>query len=331
MRRVLKHHVCLCVLSTAVLASLALLTDQNKVYAGLNCNGVANPSGNGSSSDNNKGRIECDGSGNGKGKDGQLSGIRTIDMSGTWGRGTSNSGEPAVKVHGRADITIVSSELKITDNGQSNSNPAIQVENGGKLTVNNVTATEVYKGIVVKDKGSSVIVNRGTIGVRKNGGAVIEVSGGGDVTLNREVTVNGGGDNTGIEVGQGGGTVTLVGTNFRNVKTGIVFKGNKGTANVVGVAGGATIGVTGSGSVGIKMEGDGRANATVMNMAFMGNRTATGAEVTSGTLTVNTVTMTNVQTGMKVTGSGRANVMGVGATINLASGGIGIKMEGGDC
>ncbi|EJF88396.1 hypothetical protein ME3_01094 [Bartonella melophagi K-2C] len=123
--------------------------------------------------------------------------------------------------------------------------------------------------------------------------------------------------------------MTLVGTNFRNVKTGIVFKGNKGTANVVGVAGGATIGNTTSGRTGIKMEGDGRANATVMNMAFMGNRTATGAEVTSGTLTVNTVTMTNVQTGMKVTGSGRANVMGVGATINLASGGIGIKMEGG--
>ncbi|EJF88533.1 hypothetical protein, partial [Bartonella melophagi] len=290
MRRVLRHHVCLCVLSTAVLASLALLTDQNKVYAGLNCKGVANPSGNGSSSDNNKGRIECDGKSNGRGDGkGQLSGKRTIDMSETGGKGTSNSGHPAVKVHGRGTNITISSELKITDSG-SNNNPAIQVENGGVLTVNNVTMTDVHKGIEVSGGGSSVTVVKGSIEVRNGGGAVIEVRDGGDVTLNRGVKVSGGGDNTGIEVNGTGGTVTLVGTNFSKVKTGIVFKGT-GTANVVGV--GATINLA-SGGTGIKMEGDGRANATVMNMAFMGNRTATGAEVTSGTLTVNTVTMTNV-------------------------------------
>ncbi|WP_208431835.1 hypothetical protein [Bartonella schoenbuchensis] len=48
MRRVLKHHVCLCILSTAVLAGLAFITAQ-EVYAGSqNCNGgVAGPGGSG--------------------------------------------------------------------------------------------------------------------------------------------------------------------------------------------------------------------------------------------------------------------------------------------
>ncbi|WP_281388226.1 hypothetical protein [Bartonella capreoli] len=41
MRRVFNHHVCLCVLSTAILAGLALMTSQNKVYAqAKNCTGV---------------------------------------------------------------------------------------------------------------------------------------------------------------------------------------------------------------------------------------------------------------------------------------------------
>ncbi|AQX19226.1 hypothetical protein [Bartonella sp. WD16.2] len=46
MRRVLKHHVCLCVLSTAIVAGLALITSQ-KVYAQYlktnmgNCKGMA--------------------------------------------------------------------------------------------------------------------------------------------------------------------------------------------------------------------------------------------------------------------------------------------------
>ncbi|MGL2349640.1 hypothetical protein ACOWKN_06080, partial [Helicobacter pylori] len=324
MRRVLKHHVCLCVLSTAVLAGLVLLTDQNKVYAAAqNCNGVANSNGDGIRSDNNSGRIECDGGSNGTGdRSGQLSGKRTIDMSGTGGKGVTNSGHPAVKVYKRADITI-SSELTITDKG-SNNNPAIMVESGGKLMVNHVTMTNVHKGIVVSGGGSSVIVVKGSIGVRTDGGAVIEVKNGGKITLNEGVKVNGGGDNTGIEVNGTGGTVTLVGTNFSKVKTGIVFKGSKGGASVMGGAEGATINLT-SGGTGIKMEGDGRANATVMNMTIQGSG-GTGAEVKNGTLTVNMVTMTNMQTGVKVT-NGFANVMNT--TIQGSGGtGTGVEMSG---
>ncbi|EJF88425.1 right-handed parallel beta-helix repeat-containing protein, partial [Bartonella melophagi] len=319
------HHVCLCVLSTAVLASLALLTDQNKVYAGLNCKGVANSSGNGSSSDNDKGRIECDGGSNGKGSGGQLSGKRTIDMSGKWGTGGSNrnSDGPAVKVYGRGTNITISSELKITDNG-SNSHPAIQVENGGKLTVNNVTMTNMQTGIVVLGPKSSVIVVKGSIGVKNGGGAVIEVGGGGDVTLNRGVKVSGGGDNTGIEVGQGGGTVTLVGTSFTGVQKGIVFKGSKGGASVMG--GGATISLE-NGGTGITMQGSGGASANVMSMTIQGSG-GTGAEVKNGTLTVNMVTMTDVKMGMKVTGSGRANVMG-GEIKGKGGTGTGVEMSGG--
>ncbi|WP_210160364.1 hypothetical protein, partial [Bartonella melophagi] len=240
-------------------------------------------------------------------------------MSRTWKRGTTrNSGHPAVKVY-KADITI-SGALKITDNGQSN-NPAIQVYDRGVLRVNDVTATGVYKGIEVSGGGSSVTVVKGSIEVRAGGGAVIEVKNGGMVVLNHGVKVNGGGDNTGIEVGQGGGTVTLVGTNFRNVKTGIKFTGTGTAASVMGV--GATINLA-SGGIGIKMEGTG--GASVMNMTIKGSGTATGAEVTSGTLTVNTVTMTNVQTGMKVTGNGNATMVG-GEIKGKGGTGTGVEMN----
>ncbi|EJF88470.1 hypothetical protein [Bartonella melophagi] len=274
MRRVLKHHVCLCVLSTAVLAGLVLLTDQNKVYAGLNCNGVANSSGDGIRSDNNSGRIECDGRSNGKGSGGQLSGKRTIDMSGTWTRGTSNSDGPAVKVHGRGTNITISSELKITDSSKSNTYPAIMVYDRGGLTVNNVNATGVYKGIEVKGSGSSVIVVKGSIGVRTDGGAVIEVSGGGDVTLNRGVTVGTVSASKEVILINNGGNVTVMGTSFTGVQKGIVFKGTE-KANVSGGAEGATINLT-SGGTGITMQGSGGASATVMSMTIQGKGSTGG-------------------------------------------------------
>ncbi|WP_208431846.1 hypothetical protein, partial [Bartonella schoenbuchensis] len=145
MRRVLKHHVCLCVLSTAVLAGLALSTAQEVYAQSQNCNGVASPGGSGGDE-----RIECDGSSGKK----TLEGARTINMG-------KEPGEPAVKVYGGADITISSEPLKITGDG-GNSSPAIKVESGGKLRVMNVTATNVYKGIEAED-GGSVTVLQGSI------------------------------------------------------------------------------------------------------------------------------------------------------------------------
>ncbi|ENN90510.1 hypothetical protein m07a_11170 [Bartonella schoenbuchensis m07a] len=302
---VLKHHVCLCVLSTAVLAGLALITAQTKVYAeSLNCNGIANTRATGKagdrSGDSDKGRIECDGRGM---KD--LSGKRTIDMK-------DEPSNPAVKVYNRADITITSGKLTITDKGKS-SEPAIQVESGGVLRLSgHVDIQNVYKGIVADGQGSSVTVNRGKIGVRAGGGYVIGVKDGGKVTLVDGVTVSGGGNNTGIEVGGTGGTVTLMGTNFTRVRNGIVFMGDKGKANVSGGAGGATISLV-NGGVGIKMEGTGRDNATVMNMTINGGRgTTTGAEMMGeGTLMLNMVNISQVQMGARVS-KGKLTVMGGG-------------------
>ncbi|AQX31208.1 hypothetical protein BscR1v2_012940 [Bartonella schoenbuchensis R1] len=313
MRCVLKHHVCLCVLSTAVLAGLALITAQTKVYAkSLNCNGFVNDRASGDpddpSGDSKTGKIECDGEGRyekkyGKGKyervtggiggsSGELSGDRTIDMGADL--------KPAVKVHGgRAEITIVG-KLTITDKSSKSTGPAIQVEKQGKLTLNDVNATGVYKGILVKDSKSSVTVLKGSIGVRRDGDYVIGVKDGGEVTLMRGVTVNGGG----IVVGQGGGTVTLVGTSFSNVKTGIVFMGN-GKANATVMGGGAKINLA-SGGTGVIMQGKGRGE--VMNMTIQG-RGGIGADVTDGALMLNMVTIEGVGVGARVT-KGTLTVMG---------------------
>ncbi|WP_208431833.1 hypothetical protein, partial [Bartonella schoenbuchensis] len=183
MRRVLKHHVCLCVLSTAVLAGLALSTAQEVYAQSQNCNGVASSGSGGSGSDRSEGRIECDKSSGKK----TLEGVRTINMG-------TDSGAPAVKVYGsKANITISSEPLTITGGG-SNTNPAIKVESGGKLILGGeVSITGVNKGIEVSG-GGSVTVVKGSIGV-KDGGAVIEVNGTGDVTLVKGVTVNSVGNN----------------------------------------------------------------------------------------------------------------------------------------
>ncbi|ENN90513.1 hypothetical protein m07a_11200 [Bartonella schoenbuchensis m07a] len=278
MRCVLKHHVCLCVLSTAVLAGLALITAQTKVYAGsLNCDGIVNTYGTGvpgnPSGDNPNKRIECDGDGR---------------YEGEYGKGNG----------GRAVITIVD-ELKITDNGKRNTNPAIQVERQGKLTLaGEVSIQNVNKGILVKDSKSSVIVTQGKIGVR--GDYVIGVKDGGTVTLMGEVKVN---------------------------SVGIVFMGDKGTANVSGGAGGATISLANGNSTGVIMQGKGGANATVINMTITGSG-GVGAEMMGeGTLMLNMVKISQVQMGARVS-KGKLTVMGGEIKANGA-GGIGADVSGG--
>ncbi|ENN91334.1 hypothetical protein m07a_02060 [Bartonella schoenbuchensis m07a] len=311
MRCVLKHHVCLCVLSTAVLAGLTLITAQTKVYAqSKNCNGFTNPGATGEpggrKGDNPNGKIECDGGYGGTGgngdRNGQLGGERTIDM--------DTDPKPAVKVHKGADITI-NSKLTVTDSKSKSTSPAIQVESGGVLRLSgHVTIQNVKKGIEV-GQGSSVTVLKGSIGVRAGGGAVIEVQNGGEVTLSRGVTVekvSGTGEVISIN---NGGNVMLGGTRFMGVNKGIVFKGSKGTANatVMGV-GGATINLA-HGGTGVIMEGREGANATVMELNIKGSGgTTTGAEVTGeGTLVLNKVKISQVQMGAKVT-KGKLTVTG---------------------
>ncbi|MEL6093924.1 beta strand repeat-containing protein [Bartonella schoenbuchensis] len=319
MRRVFNHHVCLCVLSTAILAGLALMTSQTKVYAGKNCNGLANSREDG---DVSGGLIVCDGTGTGSGVKngvGELSGKRNIDMSG-------RHDEAAVTITGpRTNIRIVA-PLTVTDKGGSNTT-AIKVHKGGKLVVMNATVDKVQKGIVVEGPSSSVTVMTGSIGVRAGGdaGPVIEVKGGGTVELMRGVTIKTvSGSNAGEVVIDGGGDVTLMGTRFNNVKTGIVVKGTTGMANVKG---GATITVK-QGGTGFKMEGQGTANVMDMTIKGSGGK-GTGAEVTgSGALTMNNVKLMQLETGAKVTGQGTLKLEG-SSTINVAAGGKGLEVSGG--
>ncbi|WP_343358096.1 hypothetical protein AAJP84_04300 [Bartonella schoenbuchensis] len=316
MRRVFNHHVCFCVLSTAILAGLALMTSQNKVYAAQNCKGVAG------GEDNGKEPIVCDGGKNGTGWGneggwGELSGKRDIDMS-------EHSGQAAVTVYngsGTAKITI-SSKLTVTDSRSSSQMPAIKVHSGGILVVVDADVAEVQKGIVVEGPGSSVMVVKGTIGVRAKGGPVIEVSNNGKVVLNEWVTVGTvSGNNAGEVVINNGGTVQLNGQSFNNVTTGIKIKGTKGTANV---RGGATINLASSGT-GLEVEG--QANADVMDMTITGKGSGTGVLINGrGTVTVTKVTMKDVAMGARVTG-GNATVMMMSGEIR-GRGGKGVVMSG---
>ncbi|MEL6093448.1 hypothetical protein [Bartonella schoenbuchensis] len=313
MRRVFNHHVCLCVLSTAILAGLALMASQTKVYAqAQNCKGLTGSS----DGDDGSGLIVCDGGAEGTGVQkgvGTLTGKRDINMS-------VHSGQAAVTVTGAKTNITISSELKVTDKSSKNNNPAIKVHKQGKLMlVGGVSVEGVQKGIVVEGPSSSVTVVQGKIGVRKGGGPVIEVKNNGEVVLMEGVTVTGSGGSEGEVVINNGGDVMLMGTNLTGVTMGIVVRGG-GNANVKG---GATIGVR-AGGKGFKVEGT--ATANVMDMTINGSGGGgTGAEVSSGTLTLNSVTLKQLETGAKVT-NGVLTMEG-SSTINVAAGGTGVKVS----
>ncbi|MEL6093421.1 beta strand repeat-containing protein [Bartonella schoenbuchensis] len=317
MRRVFNHHVCLCVLSTAILAGLALMTSQTKVYAqAQNCKGLAN-SGDG---DVSSGLIVCDGGAEGTGgSNGELTGNRDIDMS-------KYSGKAAVTVTGANTKITIKSKLTVTDKS-GNDTTAIKVYDGGVLKlVGDVSIAGVQKGIVVEGPSSSVTVVQGKIGVKAGGGgSLIEVKNSGKVVLMEGVTVGTiSGNNAGEVVINNGGDVMLMGTRFNNVKTGIVVKGTTGMANVKGKA---TINLASSGGTGFKMEG--QANADVMELEIKGSGgKGTGAEVSSGTLKMTRVTLKDLATGAKVTGRGTLKLEG-SSTINVAAGGKGLEVLSG--
>ncbi|WP_343358103.1 hypothetical protein AAJP84_04330 [Bartonella schoenbuchensis] len=324
MRRVFNHHVCLCVLSTAILAGLALMTSQNKVYAqAKNCEGV--------DSGRENQPIVCDGTtdgrgwGNGTGATngewGVLSGKRDIDMS-------EHSGQAAVTVYNKsgretAKITI-SSKLTVTDSRSSSQMPAIKVYQQGELKlVGDVNVTGVKKGIVVEGPGSSVTVMTGSIEVRAKGGPVIEVKNNGKAVLMEEVKVTGSGSRDGVGVLiENGGEVTLMkGVTMKNVKTGMKIMGTTGIATV---RGGATITV-GQNGTGLEVEG----NANVVELEIKGNGgNGMGVLINgSGTVVMTKVTMKDVITGARVSG-GVLRMIG-DSTINVAESGTGFNVTGG--
>ncbi|MEL6093922.1 beta strand repeat-containing protein [Bartonella schoenbuchensis] len=318
MRRVFNHHVCLCVLSTAILAGLALMASQTKVYAqAQNCKGLTGDR-NGDASDK---PIVCDGTDKGSGWRngvGTLTGNRTIDMGVHSGVAVTITGQ-------KAKITIKSTLTVRDSGGTGNNTTAIKVSGQGKLTVDNADVAEVQKGIVVENKGSSVTVVQGKIGVRAGGGPVIEVKNEGEVVFNRGVTVGTISESREVMVIENGGTLKLDGQDFKNVKTGIVVRGN-GTANVKG---GATITVKqgGGGGTGFKMQGTGTADVMELEIKGSGGN-GTGAEVSSGTLKMTRVTLKDLATGAKVTGQGTLRMIG-DSTITVGQNGTGVEVLSG--
>ncbi|AQX20176.1 beta strand repeat-containing protein [Bartonella sp. WD16.2] len=329
MRRVLKHHVCLCVLSTAIVAGLALITSQ-KVYAqAQNCGGwVQSSEGLWSRHhDEKEGKIVCNSSSGTR----TLEGERTIDM--------SDPDEEAVKITGsKADITIGDNLLTVK-NGDRSDKSAIRVEQGARLTLKeNVSITNVQKVMEVDGSGSVITVNGGTFGLKDAIGArngegrvMIEVKKGGRIVFDKRavgsLTISGGEGATtkvtGIEVSGTGGEVEVrKGTtvSFTGVTEAIKIKGSAEAT----VSGGGTINVTGK-STGIKMEGLGKADVMNLTVNGSGGTTVTGAEVSNGTLMMNMVKLMQVTTGAKVTGGGTLKVLE--GTITGKGTGTGVEMD----
>ncbi|AQX19236.1 hypothetical protein [Bartonella sp. WD16.2] len=200
----------------------------------------------------------------------------------------------------------------------------------------NVSVTDVQKMMEVEGKGSVITVNGGTfrlknaIGAGKNGEGrvMIEVKDEGRIVFDKRAVGRNGGDLTisggmgamttvtGIEVSGTGGEVEVrKGTtlDFTGVKEAIKIK-SSGTANIRGEG---IINITGSGGAGstvVKMEGLGKADVMNLTVNGSGGATVTGAEVSSGTLELTRVTLMQVTTGAKVTGSGTAELIKVGIT-----------------
>ncbi|WP_152023202.1 hypothetical protein [Bartonella bovis] len=339
MRCVFKHHVYLCVVSTALMAGLSLITSHtSKAYANQNCG-----SGSGAkvvSGDNKP--IVCD-----------SRGTRTLNSSGGGEIKINMDKDPgksaAVTVRGpRTEITIIK-KLKVTGS-KGGGLPVINVLSGGKLTLVeevDVMGAGIQKEIVVEGSESSV-----TLKGKLTGFEGVQVNNGGMVVLGEKVT---GIEGMKVKINDGGGMVRFdENVTFNNGEAGIQITGDgAGKATVMGV--GRTMTVTkGSGVNGIQMDGAGTGKATVMGLKIMGSgggrgkgvdvqngreMTLMGVEIEgfkmgvnaqSGTVKINgesTITVTNSGTGLWVGGTGNASMMG-GKIMGSGGGNYGVQGSG---
>ncbi|ENN91106.1 hypothetical protein m02_10440 [Bartonella bovis m02] len=310
---VFKHHVYLCVVSTAMLAGLSLITSHTKVYAKQQNCGTVSSDGSGVV---NK-PIVCD----------RSSGTMVLNTSS--GRGNEieinmskhSNAETAVTITGSGTNIIATKKLKVTGmvKGGSGKGPVIKVLSGGKLML--------HGGVEVEVTGA---------GMKK----VIEVNSGGTLMMDGESTIKVKGDGTGLVGVQMGSMEKLMmmrNVIFENVSEGINIKGggSGGSVMVMGL-GKTTMTVKNSGSVGIKVEDTGKINATVMGLKiersgtgsgskgveFVGNVTGKG----TGTLTLNMVEISGFETGVSAS-KGTLNIMGNSA-ITVTSGGMGLEVKG---
>uniref|UniRef100_UPI00195ACC28 hypothetical protein n=1 Tax=Bartonella bovis TaxID=155194 RepID=UPI00195ACC28 len=336
-RCVFKHHVYLCVVSTALMAGLSLITSHtSKAYAEQNCGskggGVVKTISGGEP-------IVCD----------RSSGTRTLNSSGggeikiDMDKGSGKAAGAAVTVTGQGtNITIIAK--KLTVKGGSGDKPVIKVYDGGALTLNeevNVTGvTEMQKAIVVEGQGSSVTLNGVLKGIERG---EVKVSNEGMVVLGEKVT---GIEEVKVKINDGGMVTLMEDVTFNNgSEAGIKITGSgAGKASVIGV--GKTMTVT-KGS-GIEVEaGSGKVDATVMMLKIKGGSGGTGemtmnmVEVSgftvgvnakSGTVNINgksTIEVIAGGTGLWVGGTGNASMMGGKITGSGGGSGTGMNVQNG--
>ncbi|ENN92914.1 hypothetical protein m02_10110 [Bartonella bovis m02] len=297
---VFKHHVYLCVVSTAMLAGLSLITSHTKVYAQqTNCGTVD------STGDVVNEPIVCD-----------RSGTMVLNTSSS-GRGnkieikmSKHSDKEAVKIMGGADIIAIK-KLTVTVTGWNGKGPVIKVDGGGKLTLKGgVEVTGVVKGVE----------------------KVIEVNGGGELMLMGKSTikVDGSGGNgkvVGVQMGSMEKLMMMRDVTFEGVTEGININGSKEGVMVMGLGTG-TMTVNGKGSVGIKVEGSGSIDATVMRLKIVGDRSGGKGVVMGmgGTLNMTSVGISGFETGVSASGKGMVEMMG-NSTITF-KGGTGLSVSG---
>ncbi|ENN90769.1 hypothetical protein BBbe_10440 [Bartonella bovis 91-4] len=245
-------------------------------------------------------------------------------------------GELGVKVMGTgtADLT------KVTITGEGSGKGTGVIMGGTKMmTMTNVDISKVEKGVDVQ-KGKLEMMG-GTVtftGERGNWGVHVQKA----ATANlMDVTIKGeGGQGMGLYVE---GTATMNGGEISNVESGvyatgmgnlkmdgttITFKNGVGSYGVrVGelvTADLTSVTITGaSGGTGTGVIMDGK-TLEMTNVDI--SQVQTGVEVTSGNLTVSGGTMTGVQTGITMSGSG--TLMVSGAKITFEGAGHGVKVGG---
>ncbi|ENN92912.1 hypothetical protein m02_10120 [Bartonella bovis m02] len=300
---VFKHHVYLCVVSTAMLAGLSLITSHTKAYAqSQNCT-IANSKGDGVVDK----PIVCD-----KGATGMLntSGGGSeieIDMS-------KHPDKEAVKIMSGANIMIMK-KLKVTGMVKG-SGPVIKVERGGKLMLLGEVDVEGVTGMkkVIMVEGGMVVLGDGVKKVVGKGvEKVIEVNGGGTLMMMGEVEVEGVTEginingSKGVEfIGTGKGTLMLNMVEISGFETGV--EATAGTLKMMGTTITVKRGV-GSGNYGVGVGVSGSGTVEMMGTKIVGDG-GTGVYMgSSKTLKMTSVGISGVEKGVYAT-NGRLEMMG---------------------
>ncbi|WP_208431905.1 beta strand repeat-containing protein, partial [Bartonella bovis] len=314
MRCVFKHHVYLCVVSTALMAGLSLITSHtSKAYADQNCG--SSRGGGVKVVGDVVGPIVCD-SRETRTLNSRSGGDIEINMD--RGRGSK---EAAVTVTGQGTNITIMKKLKITGTGKASvmgMGKTMTVTKGGGIQMDG-TGTADVMGLTIMGSGGMGVDMQGTGTMELN---KVNVSGFtmGVNAMSGKVNING---NSTITV-TNSGTVILNGVAISGFGKGVYATG----AGTLTISGGTTIQFTGgSGNYGVKVENGVTANitgATIRGTSGQG----TGV-IKDGTkmMTMTDVTISGVKVGVEVK-KGTVDMMGGTVTFEGGSG-YGVQVQNG--